>query len=364
MTNQVNRIKTAPLVGCLAALVTLTPMTDVRAQTGRVEGTVVNLQTGEPVGEARVIIEGTQGFALTDRHGGYSILDVPIGVYKIRVEAVGFEPTVYLDHRVMEDDGQMLEVQPTRVDIELRPLRWPPESQSVRTPPATAVQPGFGLGVSLGIEGLGGSANRSVQPGGSADLFVRYGMSFGLTVQAGGRFGTHGIDSVPSSIKTFGLYIEPRFNLLNVSSRWAPFVAGRFALTREAADWDRIAFEASGYSLGGGAGAIYRLTSQLALEGGLSVGLLEMGDYVFKGDFVSYQCMEGLGPGTPLPESVIQCGGLVSGLPVYNCYPPFHDRLSGDCAPPGITRVNSRRSGPWYRLWFGIHLSLGSSRGP
>jgi len=343
---------------CAAWLLTLVPLHATAAQTGRVEGTVVNMQTGAPVLEARVIIEGTRFFALTDRQGHYAILDVPVGMHNIRVEAVGFEHRVHLNHRVLEHDRRALDVQPTRVDLELRPLRRSPEDRPVHTALPTAVQPGFGLGASVGMQGLGGSANRAVRPGASVDLFGRYGTPFGLMFHAGGRFGTFGIDSVPASVHVYDVFFESRFTLLNVSARWAPFITGQAALNRETARGNRVKFEASGYSLGGGGGAYVRLAPELTVETGLTVGLLAMDDFVSSGDWVTYQCLEGLEPGTPLPETIVRCGDLITGSPEYTCYPPFSDRYSGECDAPKIERVGSERSGLRYRLWVGFQLSL------
>lgn len=345
---------------CLAVLFLLAPSADTLAQTGRVDGTVVNRETGEPVSGARVIIENTRWFALTDRDGRYSILDVPVGVYDLRIEAVGFELTVQLNHRLEPDDRRLIATHPTSIDFALRPLSMGTEGRTASTPPATALLPGIGLGFSLGMTGLGGNAHLSVRNAVSADASVRYGTAFGLFLHVGAQYGSHPMDSVASSLGLFALYVEPRFVLLHASSRWAPFVGGRFALTREQAEDIRASFTASGYSVGGETGVIYRLSPQLAIEGGLGVGVLTVGDYVFQGDLNSYTCVDGLEDGTSLAESVIRCGTL-SGGALLTCYPPFHDvrNASGVCDLPEIPRDGSGRSGWWYRVRLGLQLSLG-----
>ena len=347
----------------LTWLLVLTPLAGAVAQTGSVEGTVVNARTGEPVPEARVMIEGTRWFGLADRQGRYSILDVPIGLYNIRVEAVGYRISVSLNHRILEHDRRVQQVEARRVDFELRPFLLSLERPVVPPAPPIAVRPGFGLGVSLGMQGLAGNANRSVGSGRSTDLYIRYGTSFGFFLHAGGRFGKLDIDSVSQDLGVTGFYIEPRFVLLNVSSRWAPFFAGQISFNWETLQTARAQFTSPGHVLGGGVGAIFRLSSQVVLEGGLSVGVTSHADFLFRGDYVSYQCMEEVEHGTPLPESAVRCGDVSSPLPVYTCYAPFHESLGGSCDLPRIRRGDSERSGLWYRLKVGIQFELAGLQG-
>jgi len=355
------RLAGRPWLVCLAALVVLAPCADAVAQTGRVDGTVTNRETGEPVSGARVIIDNTRWFGLTDRDGRYSILDVPVGMYDLRIEAVGFELTVQLNHRVEPDDRRLIAAHPTAVDFALRPLPVGSQARTASSPPVTVLQPGFGLGFSLGMNGLGGDAYLSVESALGADVSVRYGTAFGLFLHAGAQYGSHAIDSVASPLGRFALYVEPRFVLLHASSRWAPFVGGRFAVTREKADDPRASFTASGYSLGGEAGVLVRLSSELAIEGGVGGGVLTVGDYVFQGDLNSYTCVDGLADGTALPASVIRCGALSAGAALITCYPPFHEvrATSSECDPPKIPRGGSGRSGSWYRVRLGLQISLG-----
>jgi hypothetical protein len=193
---------------------------------------------------------------------------------------------------------------------------------------------------------------------------MRYGTSFGLFLHAGARFGKHDIDSVSRDLGVSGFFFEPRFVLLNVSSRWAPFVAGQLSFIRETVQTARAQFTAPGHILAGGIGAIYRFTSQVVLEGGLSIGVSSHADFLFRGDYVSYRCMEEVEHGTPLPESAVRCGEVSSPLPVYTCYAPFHERLGGSCDLPRIQRGDSERSGLWYRLEFGIQFELAGLLSP
>lgn len=58
--------------------------------TGKISGKVIDAKTREPIIGASVIIEGTVLGAGTDIEGKYTILNVPPGIYTIKVSAVGY----------------------------------------------------------------------------------------------------------------------------------------------------------------------------------------------------------------------------------------------------------------------------------
>ena len=233
------------------------------------------------------------------------------------------------------------------------------EHQSDRAASVFATQPGVGVGFSAGFNGQAGGSSGGIQNAVGYEGYLRYGAPFGLFVSGGIHISTHEIDGARPTYKLTRFFLEPRFVALKLSSRWAPFVSGRLALVKEAVDQPRAEFRASGYSFGGGAGALYHLTSQVALEGSFSVGVAKLNDYVFRGEWAWYRCVEELSSGASLPESVILCNGS-SGVTQYNCYPPFFDKLAGDCTPPKIPYADSGRSTTWYQVRLGIQLSLAS----
>jgi outer membrane cobalamin receptor len=59
--------------------------------TGKIAGTVTDVNTGEPLIGATVTIVGTKLGAKTDLDGNYAILNVPPGVYEVRVSYVGYQ---------------------------------------------------------------------------------------------------------------------------------------------------------------------------------------------------------------------------------------------------------------------------------
>ncbi|MDT8323104.1 MAG: TonB-dependent receptor [Bacteroidota bacterium] len=63
------------------------------AQTGKVSGKVTDLETGEPLIGANVVINaaGTTRGAATDVNGGYVVLNVPIGKVTIEVSYIGYK---------------------------------------------------------------------------------------------------------------------------------------------------------------------------------------------------------------------------------------------------------------------------------
>ncbi|MBZ0179730.1 MAG: TonB-dependent receptor [Melioribacteraceae bacterium] len=64
------------------------------AQTGKVVGKVTDLETGEPLIGANVIIDNTSLGAATDENGDYIILNVPPGNYTIRGRYIGYREEV------------------------------------------------------------------------------------------------------------------------------------------------------------------------------------------------------------------------------------------------------------------------------
>lgn len=223
------------------------------------------------------------------------------------------------------------------------------EHQSDQTASEFAIQPGMGIGLTVAFDGQVGSGSSSIQNSvGLVGAHLRYGTSFGLFLLGGIHISTHEIDGASPAYRLTSFFLEPRFVALKLSSRWAPFVSGRLALVKEAVDSRGAEFRASGYSLGGGAGALFYLTPQAALEGSFSVGVAKLNDYVFRGDGGWYGCLAKLSSGTSLPESVILCDGSSFGA-------QFH-------APARSPYADSGRSITWYEVRLGIQLSLASPR--
>lgn len=71
--------------------------------TGKISGTVIDKETGEPLPFANVFVDGTTLGAATDVDGFYTILNIPPGVYSVTASIVGFQKQTITDVRVNVD---------------------------------------------------------------------------------------------------------------------------------------------------------------------------------------------------------------------------------------------------------------------
>ncbi len=78
--------------------------------TGKIAGVIKDSDTGDPLPGANIIIEGTDRGAAADADGKFLILNVPPGVYSLRVQMMGYTPTTVTDVRVCSDRTRTLEV--------------------------------------------------------------------------------------------------------------------------------------------------------------------------------------------------------------------------------------------------------------
>ncbi len=76
----------------------------VHAQTrSRIQGTVKDAKTGEPLPGVNVLVVGTTMGAVTDLDGRYFIVNVPVGTYDLRASMVGYSPVLVKDVLVSLD---------------------------------------------------------------------------------------------------------------------------------------------------------------------------------------------------------------------------------------------------------------------
>lgn len=71
--------------------------------TGKISGKVIDGETKEPLIGAIVQIEGTTFGAVTDNGGDYFILNVPVGIYRIKFSFIGYSNVVVENVRVKAD---------------------------------------------------------------------------------------------------------------------------------------------------------------------------------------------------------------------------------------------------------------------
>jgi outer membrane receptor protein involved in Fe transport len=80
--------------------------------TGKIAGTVVDRDTGEPLPWATILVEGTHLGAQASEQGEFFILQVPPGLYSVKAQLLGYVPQVQQQLRVITDLT-------ARVDFEL-----------------------------------------------------------------------------------------------------------------------------------------------------------------------------------------------------------------------------------------------------
>ncbi|MCS6904385.1 MAG: TonB-dependent receptor [Bacteroidia bacterium] len=73
------------------------------AQTGTLQGSIVDAVTNEPLAGAVITIEGTPFGAVADEEGKYVIRNIPQGVYSVKVSYVGYETQI--KNQVMIEKG-------------------------------------------------------------------------------------------------------------------------------------------------------------------------------------------------------------------------------------------------------------------
>lgn len=88
--------------------------------TGKLVGTVKDSETKEPIIGANVILVGTNLGAATGVNGRFVILNIPPGVYSVRVSSIGYEAVVIENVKIIIDQTTEISVQLKQTDIVLQ----------------------------------------------------------------------------------------------------------------------------------------------------------------------------------------------------------------------------------------------------
>ncbi len=81
-------------------------------QTGKIVGYITDVETGEPIIGANVILEGTYLGAAADENGYFYLINIPPGKYTLKVSAIGY-------HTLRIEKVQINIDKTTRIDIQL-----------------------------------------------------------------------------------------------------------------------------------------------------------------------------------------------------------------------------------------------------
>ena len=76
-------VKTFVIMTLISAMLTA-------GQTGKITGTVLDQETGNPLPGVNVLLENTSMGAATDPEGEFVILDIPPGLYTVKLSFIGY----------------------------------------------------------------------------------------------------------------------------------------------------------------------------------------------------------------------------------------------------------------------------------
>jgi TonB-linked SusC/RagA family outer membrane protein len=79
-----------PLLAACALLAAPVHRASAQQATGRIEGTVIDSRSKQPLGAASVFVQGTGLGSQTNERGKYVLVNVPVGKYELRVRRIGF----------------------------------------------------------------------------------------------------------------------------------------------------------------------------------------------------------------------------------------------------------------------------------
>ncbi|MDX2128170.1 MAG: TonB-dependent receptor [Chloroherpetonaceae bacterium] len=81
----------------------------VLGTTGKLTGSVIDVNTKEPLIGANIKIDGTRYGGTTDANGNYTILNIPPGTYTIKASYLGYQPKTVTNIRIKADYTERLD---------------------------------------------------------------------------------------------------------------------------------------------------------------------------------------------------------------------------------------------------------------
>ena len=98
------------LPSIVIAILLISGKTNLIAQTGVIQGKVVDQESGEALSRASILIEGTKFGAYSDVKGSFRITKVPAGKYSVRVTYIGYQTKKIENVVVTADKSTKLDV--------------------------------------------------------------------------------------------------------------------------------------------------------------------------------------------------------------------------------------------------------------
>jgi len=114
MSNDKKTLKTIPLLVWIVMLA----ISANAGVTGKIAGVVTDSESGDPLPGANILIEGTNKGAAADANGKFLILNVAPGEYALRVQMMGYTPSIVTGVRVFSDRTRTIDVSLSMTVIE------------------------------------------------------------------------------------------------------------------------------------------------------------------------------------------------------------------------------------------------------
>jgi len=228
-----------------------------RTPTGSIVGRVISTANGAGIPDARIEVLGTSRVATSGALGRYLVDSVPVGAWRVRATAVGFEPVILTDILVGSGKPVELELRLTPRVVQLQEIvvdaplfpQGIASSTSSSTLSAEDVRraPGVQEDVVRAVALLPGIA---VTTGGRNDLAVRGGAPYenlflvdGLEVPNINHFGSQGSTGGPLTILNIDFIREASFSSGGFGAQFGDRTASVASFSLREGNSERVAGE-------------------------------------------------------------------------------------------------------------------------
>lgn len=118
-----NRLQGRSVSGFLVAVLLLWGAGPLAAQTtGKVQGRVLDAQTGQPLASAQIVVVGTRLGNISNEDGYYFVNNVPAGLHDVQAQYIGYQTVTVHDQRVLAGQTMTVNFSLTPEAIALEPI--------------------------------------------------------------------------------------------------------------------------------------------------------------------------------------------------------------------------------------------------